>query len=104
MPYLIQRFFDFSGRDKAAMTAAMPNGLMHELTRFYYDLAQTAHPGPVAALRAIIPTSQIVFGTDYPYGFGCRDQVNRVNACGFAAAELAAIDRTNALRLLPRFA
>jgi len=104
MPYLIQRFIDFSGRDKAAMAAAMPKGMLHELTRFYYDLAQTAHPGPVGALRAIIPGSQILFGTDYPYGAGCLDQVERIAACGFSAAELAAIDRANALTLLPRFA
>jgi 6-methylsalicylate decarboxylase len=104
MPYLIQRFIDFSGRDKSATAAAMPNGLMHELTRFYYDLAQTAHPGPVGALRNIIPNAQILFGTDYPYGAGCLDQVKRIADCGFSAAELAAIDRTNALDLLPRFA
>jgi predicted TIM-barrel fold metal-dependent hydrolase len=102
MPCLIQRFIDFGGRDKRAMAAAMPNGVLHELTRFYYDLAQTAHPGPVAALRQIIPNSQILFGTDYPYGAGCLDQVNRVAACGFAPAELAAVDRANAAKLLPR--
>jgi predicted TIM-barrel fold metal-dependent hydrolase len=104
MPYLIQRFIDFSGRDTSAMAAAMPQGVLHELARFYYDLAQTAHPGPVGALRAIIPTSQILFGTDYPYGAGCLDQAKRVAACGFSAAELAAVDRTNALKLLPRLA
>jgi predicted TIM-barrel fold metal-dependent hydrolase len=104
MPYLIQRLIDFSGRDKSAMAAAMPNGVQHELARFYYDLAQTAHAGPVGALRAIIPHSQILFGTDYPYGAGCVDQVTRVAACGFSAAELAAIDRANALTLLRRFA
>lgn len=104
MPYLIQRFFDFSGRDSGKMKAAMPQGVLHELTRFYYDLAQTAHPGPVGCLRAIIPDEHILFGTDYPYGAGCVDQVERVAACGFSAAELAAIDRGNALKLLPRFA
>jgi predicted TIM-barrel fold metal-dependent hydrolase len=104
MPYLIQRFIDFSGRDKSAMAAAMPQGVLHELTRFYYDLAQTAHPGPVGALCAIIPVSQILFGTDYPYGAGCLDQARRVAACAFSPAELAAIDCGNALKLLPRFA
>jgi predicted TIM-barrel fold metal-dependent hydrolase len=104
MPYLIQRFADFSGRDTAAMSAAIPNGVMHELTRFHYDLAQTAHPGPVGCLRKIIPLSQILFGTDYPYGAGCRDQVERVAQCGFTGAELAAVDRANALKLVPRFA
>jgi predicted TIM-barrel fold metal-dependent hydrolase len=104
MPYLIQRFIDFGSRDTGAMAAAMPHGVLHELTRFYYDLAQTAHPGPVGALRAMVPNSQILFGTDYPYGAGCLDQARRVAACGFSAAELAAVDRTNALQLLPRFA
>jgi predicted TIM-barrel fold metal-dependent hydrolase len=104
MPYLIQRFYDFSGRDSSAMKAAMPNGMMHELTRFYYDLAQTAHPAPVGALRKIIPLSQILFGTDYPYGAGCLDQAKRVMDCGFGAEELAAVERANALKLLPRFA
>lgn len=105
MPYLIQRFSDFSGRDPAAMKAAMPNGIMHELTRFYYDLAQTAHPAPVACLKKIVPLSQIVFGTDYPWGAGCVDQAERISAaCGFTADELKAIDRGNALKLLPRLA
>lgn len=103
MPYLIQRFYDFSGRDSGAMKAAMPNGMMHELTRFYYDLAQTAHPGPVGCLREIVPVTQILFGTDYPYGAGCVDQAERVAQCGFSAEELAAVERGNALRLLPRF-
>jgi predicted TIM-barrel fold metal-dependent hydrolase len=104
MPYLIQRFFDFSGRDTGKMKAAMPQGLMHELTRFYYDLAQTAHPGPVGCLRTLVPIEHILFGTDYPYGAGCVDQVERIAACGFSPAEIAAIDRGNALKLLPRFA
>jgi 6-methylsalicylate decarboxylase len=85
------------------MKQAMPNGLMHELTKFYYDLAQTAHPGPVAALREIIPMTQIVFGTDYPYGVGCVGQVEAIARCRFSDTDLAMIDRSNALRLLPRF-
>jgi predicted TIM-barrel fold metal-dependent hydrolase len=103
MPYLIERFIDFSSRDTGAMKQAMPNGLMHELTRFHYDLAQTAHPGPVSCLRQIIPISQIMFGTDYPYGTGCLGQVQTIARCGFSDTDLAAIDSGNALRLLPRF-
>ena len=102
MPYLIERFIDFTGRDTAAMKAAMPHGMMHELTRFYYDLAQTAHPAPVAALRKIVPVEQLLFGTDYPYGKGCVGQVEGVARCDFSAVEHAAIDRDNALRLVPR--
>ena len=103
MPHLIQRFHDFSGHMRAP-AAAMSNGMMHEVTRFYYDLAQTAHPGPVGCLRKIIPMSQILLGTDFPYGAGCLDQVARVAGCGFTGAELAAVARGNALKLLPCFA
>jgi predicted TIM-barrel fold metal-dependent hydrolase len=103
MPYLIERFIDFSSRDTAATQRTMPNGLMHELTKFHYDLAQTAHPGPTACLRKIIPIQQILFGTDYPYGTGCVAQVEAIARCGFSDTDLAMIGRTNALRLLPRF-
>ena len=45
----------------------MPNGAMYELRRFYYDTAQSAHAPAMSALAKVVPVSQIVFGTDYPY-------------------------------------
>ena len=57
----------------------------------------------MSCLRQIIPIRQILFGTDYPYGTGCAAQVAAIARCGFSDTDLAAIDRGNALRLLPRF-
>ena len=102
MPYLIERFYTEAKRPKSA--AHLPKGPLHELQRFHYDIAQTANPGPIGCLRAIMPSSQILFGTDYPYGIGCRGHVEALAKCGFPADELAAVERGNALRLLPRFA
>ena len=52
------------------------------------------------ALRAVVPTSQIVFGTDYPY----RTPIEHVQALEaakvFDARELAAIYRGNLHRSL----
>jgi predicted TIM-barrel fold metal-dependent hydrolase len=43
----------------------------------------------------------VVFGTDFPYRTAA-DHVKGLTAYGFSASELQAIDRENALRLIPR--
>jgi predicted TIM-barrel fold metal-dependent hydrolase len=56
------------------------------------------------ALSAIIPVSQIVFGTDFPYRTSI-DHVKGLRDGGvFTDAQLIDIERGNALRLLPRLA
>jgi 6-methylsalicylate decarboxylase len=75
-------------------------GVNGELTRFYYDTAQIANAVTIGALAKLIPVSQIVYGTDYPYRTGA-DHTKGVTA-NFSGADLAAIDRENALRIIPR--
>ena len=72
----------------------------NELRRFYYDTAQASNPIAMASLTKMVATSQIVFGTDYPYR-GSEEHVKGLSAI-FSSAELRAIDRENALRILPR--
>jgi predicted TIM-barrel fold metal-dependent hydrolase len=79
----------------------VPNGVVPELQRFYYDVAWSAHPGALASLTKLVPVSQILFGSDYPYRTG-EDHVKGLMDYGFSAADLTAIGRENALRLLPR--
>jgi predicted TIM-barrel fold metal-dependent hydrolase len=71
----------------------------HELNRFYYDTAQVSNEVTIQALAKLVPVSQIVFGTDFPYRTGA-EHVAGLKA-RFNAKDLAAIDRTNALRILP---
>jgi predicted TIM-barrel fold metal-dependent hydrolase len=52
-------------------------------------------------LTKLIPISQIVFGTDFPYRTA-SDHVKGLTDYGFAANDLQAIDRDNAARLIPR--
>jgi 6-methylsalicylate decarboxylase len=40
----------------------VPNGIEFELKRLYYDIAGTAFRPAIAALTALVPTSQILFG------------------------------------------
>jgi 6-methylsalicylate decarboxylase len=75
-------------------------GVEAELRRFYYDTAQVANAVTIGALVKLVPVSQIVFGTDYPYRTAA-DHVKGL-AAAFGDAELKAIERENALRILPR--
>jgi hypothetical protein len=72
----------------------------HELFRFYYDTAQISNAVTIQALAKLVPVSQIVFGTDFPYRTGAEHVEGLSKA--FGAADLRAIDRENALRILPR--
>jgi 6-methylsalicylate decarboxylase len=101
MPFLIERFVRNPLLDPKAK-ATVPDGTLAELKRFYYDTAQTSNKGSMSALSAIIPVSQIVFGTDFPYRTSI-DHVKGLREAGvFNEAQLMDIERGNALKLLPR--
>jgi len=103
MPFLIERFVRNPLLDPNAK-ATVPEGTLAELKRFYYDTAQTSNKAAMSALAAIIPVSQIVFGTDFPYRTSI-DHVKGLREAGvFTDAQLMDIERGNALKLLPRLA
>ncbi len=100
MPFLTERFVRLPVINRN-VAPHVPNGVEHELKRFYYDTAQAAHPYALASLTKLIPVSQIVFGTDFPYRTGA-EHVKGLIDYGFSAGDLQAIDRDNAMRLIPR--
>ena len=71
-----------------------------ELMRFYYDTAQISNTMTLDALAKLVPISQIVYGTDFPY----RTAVDHSKGVAdhFKGDDLKKVDRENALRLLPR--
>jgi 6-methylsalicylate decarboxylase len=71
----------------------------HELRRFYYDTAQIANAVTIDALAKLVPTSQILFGSDYPYRTAAEQVAGLAKA--FHGQTLRAIERDNALRILP---
>jgi predicted TIM-barrel fold metal-dependent hydrolase len=88
--------------DNLAKTPA-PNSRLHHLRRFYYDTAASTNPVNMQALKMLVGVSQIVFGTDAPF-VPAPPQVAGLKSVGFSADELARVERSNALALLPRFA
>jgi predicted TIM-barrel fold metal-dependent hydrolase len=73
------------------------------LRRFFYDTAQQANPVALGALRKVVPASQIVFGSDYPYAT-MLEHATGVRECGvFKPAEVEAIEYGNAQKMFPKF-
>jgi len=99
-PFLLSRFERHMVEAKDAKEKA-PKGLMHELRKFYYDTAQGNHEGALLALLKLVPPSQVLYGTDFPFRDGA-EVIDGLAQHGFSASERRAIDRDNALRLLPQ--
>jgi len=79
----------------------VPNGVVNELRRQYYEIANSANAPAMAALMALVPMSQILLGSDYPY-VPIGATVNGLKALGLSPEQVAQISRGNALQLLPR--
>jgi 6-methylsalicylate decarboxylase len=99
VPVLIERFETLARKPEAAKM--VPNGVTAPLRRFFYDTAQSANRTAMTALHDLVPVSQILFGTDFPFRNGL-DGVNGLSSSGFSPAELRQITHDNALALLPR--
>ena len=76
-----------------------------QLRKFFFDTAGSANPVTMQALKALVGASQIVYGTDYPFGGtnGPSNIVGNLQRSGFSATELAGVERENALRILPKY-
>lgn len=65
MPFLVDRFINMGKSRQYA--ARFPQGVLPILQRFHYDTAQVPNRPALLALKATVPVSQILFGTDYPF-------------------------------------
>jgi predicted TIM-barrel fold metal-dependent hydrolase len=79
-----------------------PNSKLYHIRRFYYDTAGSANPIAMQGLKTLAGASQIVFGTDVPYGTSAAIG-QALELCGLSREELRAINRENALRILPKY-
>lgn len=101
MPFL-------AGRIEGAAAAArdrVPHGFRHEVERFHYDLAGATNAGAVASLLQLVPAARVLFGTDFPPGGSSASIAANLAALElFSAADRRAVERDNAVALLPRLA
>jgi 6-methylsalicylate decarboxylase len=71
-----------------------------ELNRFHYDTAQVSLAGTLVALARLVPVSQIVYGTDFPYRTAAEHS-GGIDAI-FGEEDRKRVNRENALRILPQ--
>ena len=101
MPFLIDRFINVARTPQ--YRERFPDGFLPVARRFYYDTAQVPNKPALLALSAVVPASNILFGTDFPW-LTAAHHVRGMRESGvFTPQELRAIDRDNAVRLLPKY-
>ena len=93
LPFLTARL------ELVAKAKKMPDGVMPVLRKFYYELAQASHRGAIAGLTAIVPKTQLLFGTDFPFR-SAVEHLRLLGECGLSEAEIDEIARINPARLL----
>jgi predicted TIM-barrel fold metal-dependent hydrolase len=98
LPFLTGRFVRLAHERKSPN---LPDGPLPAFRKFHYELAQGNTPGQIAALLKMVPVSQVMYGTDFPFRDGAEVNAG-IAAWGFSPGDLRAIERDNALKLLPR--
>ena len=92
----IAAFYD--GTPKASSFA--PDGIEEELQKLHYDTANATSAPAMTALMEFVPTTQITFGSDYPYF--PLSQLETLRKMWLPFEDERAIESGNAARLIPR--
>ena len=81
------------------VAARMSKGPLAQMQALCVDTASVTNAAAFAALRELVPVSQIFFGSDYPY-VPIDPSVAQLQGLGVSASELQAIMRDNAAQRL----
>jgi predicted TIM-barrel fold metal-dependent hydrolase len=81
----------------------VPKGIDYELKKLHYDIALAAFRPSLSALFALVPMSQILLGSDYPFS-SIGASVSGLDEMRLNDSDSRAIYRGNAERLMPRLA
>ena len=104
VPVLAGRLDNAASRSAALQKGIGPNGIYAELRKLYYDTANSMYEPTMAALLKLVPLSQVLFGSDYPYLTVQQNVESMSKLSSLSEGQRRAIDRDNALKLLPRLA
>jgi len=84
------------------LASQVPNGVMYELKRQFYDTASASDPTALTAIMSVVPSSQILFGSDFPF-ISAQEPANDLVHSGLPSSTVEAINRGNATQLFERF-
>ncbi len=101
MPVLAARIHGFF-QSRSALAACAPNGVLHELKKLNYDIANATNASSLAALMNLAPVSQMLFGSDFPYR-AVAPTATDWDKYPVSEKIRRAVNRDNALKLFSRF-
>ena len=101
IPFLAERIARLAARPE--FQKQVPEGAVAELRRLHYDTALSANLFTFRSLLQLVPAAQVLFGSDYPFAPETTmvATVRGLAELGLPPADLHAIERDNALRLMP---
>jgi predicted TIM-barrel fold metal-dependent hydrolase len=75
--------------------AWLPKGMAGALQGLNFDIVSATNASAMAAVRAILPTDRLLFGTDHPF-LSAKTTIDQIERLGFTPEELRAIEGSNA--------
>jgi predicted TIM-barrel fold metal-dependent hydrolase len=101
VPFLAQRIARLTARPE--FKQAVPDGVLAELGRLYFDTALSANLFAFDPMRRLVPVSNILFGSDYPHAGEptMTATLKGVDELGLKAGEIGAVRAGNATVLFP---
>ncbi|WP_374632400.1 amidohydrolase family protein [Ferrovibrio sp.] len=103
-PFLGERIGRLANRP--GFKEKVPNGVLPELGRLYYDTALSANEIAFASLLKVTSEKNVLFGSDYPFApeAAMSSTVAGLQKLNLSADALQGIERNNALRIMPSLA
>lgn len=102
IPMLAHRIVDLASKNRE-LSARLAAGPLGELQKLYFDVVSVTNPPAMAALLKLTNAGRLLFGSDVPY-MRIESTVSGLGALGLSAAQVQAIERGNALALMPSLA
>jgi len=106
LPFLAQRIATIGAAPVLGSRSLPGADAMAALQKLHYDIALASTPPQIAALRALAPTTQILYGTDFPFASAqiLRNAEAQFKGLPFSATEQRQVRWGNAARLFGPFA
>ncbi len=98
LPFLIGRLIR---QEVVKKDPRMPDGPVPVVQKYFYEIAQGNLPGQFAALLDLVPVSQLMFGSDFPFRDGVEASEGLAAYRAFSDADRASINFGTALKLMP---
>jgi predicted TIM-barrel fold metal-dependent hydrolase len=105
LPFLARRIAGVAARMNLGGPGGPRDGFITALRRLFYDTAAASGDNSLAALRTLVDSSRILFGSDYPFMPEeiTQQMITELNSTKLLTAdERLAIARGNALKLFGR--